>query len=85
MAKAKVQPVPKDGPSEIDGVPTVAGLARKSRDLAYLRPDGKYHVTDAGHAAMNAAMKANAQAAILRGDTEWRQPPSSGKERTDGH
>lgn len=68
----------EESPSSIDGVPTVAGLARKSRDLAYLRPDGRYHVTDAGHAAMGAALKANSQEAILRGETEWRRPPSSG-------
>lgn len=65
----------------IDGVPTVEGLARESRALAYLRPDGKYHVTDAGHAVMQAALKANAQERILRGEGGWTQPPSSGKER----
>ena len=70
-----------DGPSEIDGVPTVAGLARQGRHLAYLRPDGKYHVTQEGHAAMQAELEANAQERILRGDGDWVQPPSSGKER----
>ncbi len=75
--KATVQ----DGPSEIDGVPTVAGLARQGRHLAYLQPDGKYHVTAEGHAAMQAALEANAQERIRRGDGEWTQPPSSGKER----
>lgn len=75
--KATVQ----DEPSEIDGVPTVAGLARQGRHLAYLQPNGKYHVTTEGHAAMQAALKANAQERIMRGDGLWAQPPSSGKER----
>ena len=66
---------------EIDGVPTVAGLARKSRSLAYVTADGKYHVTDKGHAAMQVALKANAQERILNGEGVWVQPPSSGKER----
>ena len=69
----------QDGPFEIDGVPTVAGLARQGRHLAYLRPDGKYHVTAEGHAAMQAALKANAQERIMRGDGLWTRPPSSGK------
>lgn len=72
---------PEDVVYEIDGVPTVAGLARESRDLAYIRPDGKWHVTPAGHAAMQAALEANAQERILRGEGDWAQPPSSGKER----
>lgn len=71
----------QDGPYEIDGVLTAAGLARQGRHLAYLRPDGKYHVTTEGHAAMQAALKANAQERIMRGDGLWAQPPSSGKER----
>lgn len=73
--KATVQ----DGPSSIDGVPTVAGLARQGRHLAYLQPNGKYHVTAEGHAAMQAALKANAQERIMRGDGLWTRPPSSGK------
>lgn len=72
---------PEESPSSIDGVPTVAGLARKSRSLAYIRPDGRYHVTDAGHAEMQRALKQNAQEAILNGEGVWIRPPSSGKER----
>lgn len=77
MAKKQAE----ESPSSIDGVPTVAGLARQGRHLAYLQPNGKYHVTAEGHAAMQAALKANAQERIMRGDGEWTQPPSSGKER----
>lgn len=69
----------QDGPSSIDGVPIAAGLARQGRHLAYLQPDGKYHVTMEGHAAMQAALKANAQERIMRGDGLWTRPPSSGK------
>ena len=77
MAKKQLE----ESPSSIDGVPTVAGLARKSRSLAYIRPDGRYHVTDAGHAEMQRALKQNAQEAILNGEGVWIRPPSSGKER----
>lgn len=42
MAKAKKQ---EPDVMEIDGVPTAAGLARRGRNLAYIRPDGKYHIT----------------------------------------
>ena len=79
MAKAKSK---EPEILEIEGVPTVAGLAKLGRQLAYIRPDGKYHVTDEGHARMQAALKANAQERILNGEGDWEQPPSSGKERT---
>ena len=75
MAKKQAE----ESPSSIDGVPTVAGLARQGRHLAYLQLDGKYHVTAEGHAAMQAALKANAQERIMRGDGLWTRPPSSGK------
>lgn len=65
----------------IEGVPTVAGLAKQGRHLAYKLPDGKWHVTPAGHAVMGAALKAKALAAIERGENEWKRPPSSGQER----
>ena len=65
----------------ISDVPTAAGLAARGRDLASMRPDGRYHITAAGHAELGAALKANAQERILRGDDVWVRPPSSGKER----
>lgn len=68
-------------PLHIEGVPTVAGLAKQGRHLAYIRPDGKWHVTTAGHAVIGAALKAKAMAAIERGEHEWHRPPSSGQER----
>ena len=78
MAKAKK---PEPDVMEIDGVPTAAGLARRGRNLAYIRPDGKYHITPEGNAVIGAALKANAQERILRGDGDWKQPPSSGQRR----
>ena len=78
MAKAKSK---EPEILEIDGVPTVAGLARKSRSLAYVTADGKYHVTEEGHAEMGKALEANAEWNIACGMGEWVQPPSSGKER----
>lgn len=68
---------------EIDGVPTVAGLAKTGRHLAHIRPDGRWHVTAEGHAVMNAAMQWNAELRVAAGEGNWVQPPSSGKERTD--
>jgi hypothetical protein len=35
-----------------------------------------WRVTDKGHALMGEAMRANAQAAIARGEGDWQQPPS---------
>lgn len=76
MARAK-----KQDPEilEIGGVPTVAGLARQGRHLAYVLPDGRYHITAQGHALLGDAMRANAQQAILEGKGRWRQPPSREK------
>ena len=62
---------------EIDGVPTAAGLASRGRHLAYVLPDGKYHITDAGHAALGEALRDKGRAITH----EWIRPPSSGKER----
>ena len=78
MAKAKSK---EPEILEIDGVPTVAGLAKLGRHLAYVRPDGRYHVTDEGHAVMNKAMRANAEWAVALGVGDWERPPSSGSER----
>lgn len=78
MAKKKAA---EEAPSFIEGVPTVAGLVRQGRHLAYVRADGRYHVTAEGHALMGAALNANAQERILRGESEWVRPPSSGTER----
>ena len=73
---------PEESPSSIDGVPTVAGLARRGRHLAYIRPDGRWHVTTEGHAVMQAALKANAQEAILNGEGDWVRPPNAGAHAT---
>ena len=70
-------------PLSIGGAPTVAGLAKQGRHLAYLLPDGRYHVTAEGHKVIGAALRANAQERIMRGEGEWRRPPSSGK--VQGH
>ncbi len=79
MAKAKSK---EPEILEIDGVPTVAGLAKMGRHLAYISPDGKYHVTAEGHAEIGKALKANAEWNIACGMGDWVQPPSSGKERS---
>ena len=72
----------EESPSSIDGVPTVAGLAKMGRHLAYISPDGKYHVAAEGHAEIGKALKANAEWNIACGMGDWVQPPSSGKERS---
>lgn len=81
MAKAKSK---EPEILEINGVPTVAGLARQSRGLAFIRPDGKYHVTPEGHALLGEAQRKKAAERIARGDGDWIQPPSSGKRRDEG-
>lgn len=62
-------------------VPSVAdlitlGLAHADRAT----PKGgmsRVHVSDEGHALMGAAMRRNAEAALARGEGDWRQPPST--------
>ena len=62
MASRRPTPKPVEThPLQIDGVTTVAGLAKESRSLAYIRPDGKYQVTDAGHKRLGRELRALAQ------------------------
>lgn len=68
MAKKKAAPA-EAKPHEIDGIPTVVGLAAKSRDLAYPVPGG-YHLTAAGHRELQDALAARARANIEKGT--WR-------------
>lgn len=77
MARKKQEP----SVMEVGGVPTAAGLARQGRHLAHILPDGRYHITQEGHNVIGAALRANAQERIMRGDGEWRRPPSSGERR----
>jgi hypothetical protein len=73
--------VDKDQPKilEIDGVPTVDGLAAMGRQYAFLDRTGRMHVTHEGHALMASASLARGKAARDSGAGDWTQPPS----RTD--
>lgn len=62
---------------EIDGIPTAAGLARESRDLAYKRADGKIYITPAGHIRLGKLLRQRGR----ERDGSWTRPPSSGIER----
>lgn len=70
-------PSEPEKPLHIDGVPTIAGLAKMGRHLAYARPDGRWQVTDAGHALMGKKLSDNAIDRLMRGEGDWVQPPSS--------
>lgn len=48
---------------EIDGVPTVAGLAKMGREFAYPTDRG-HHITEAGHRLMQEALSRNARESI---------------------
>ncbi|WKW87103.1 hypothetical protein SEA_NICOLE72_66 [Microbacterium phage Nicole72] len=60
-------------------VPTCEELVRMglARAVTVPKVGTKYLISDEGHALMGAAMRANAQEAIARGEGDWVRPPSN--------
>lgn len=84
------------GADDLVPVPTIRELAERrdgSAEVTHWVNEGtqknprmvpsRFRLLDKGNAILRDAMRHNAQVRLARGDGDWVQPPSSGKERNN--